>query len=243
MCGRFCLHSTIDPWIQLHFPGWESKGSGSAVPKSFNIAPAQSTIVCVGSKSAKSISTLEMTWGLHSRSSPAKDPGAILVNARSETLDSKPSFREAFQFRRCLVLADGFYEWKTIGRKKQPYYFSPKAGGMFAMAGIWSNSQSQNSNRQREARFCVLTTSSNQILQGIHSRMPVILDPRTYKDWLCPSLSDTRELRALMKPVSGHLLQRWPVSRRVNRVGNNSSECIGAIAENQVIQNRQRMLF
>ena len=184
-----------------------------------------------------------MTWGLPSQSSPAKESGKNLINARSETIDTKPSFREAFHFRRCLVLADGFYEWKTIGRKKQPYYFSPKAGGMFAMAGIWSNSQPQNSNRQRDARFCVLTTSSSQILRGIHSRMPVILDPRTYDDWLSTSLSDTRELMALLKPVSSQFLQRWPVSSRVNRVGNNSPECIEAIAENEAVRNRQRMLF
>jgi putative SOS response-associated peptidase YedK len=187
MCGRFTLAQS---------PEAVAKAFGlDAVPNfppRYNIAPSQPVGVIVRGQNAPKPEFRLMGWGLIP--SWAKDPsiGAKLINARSETLTEKPSFRAAFKYRRCLIPADGFYEWqKTQGGAKQPFYFSMAGNAVFAFAGLWES--------WNDIESCtILTTAANGLLQPIHDRMPVILSPKDYGRWLDPSVQGGRVLLDLL---------------------------------------------
>ncbi len=150
---------------------------------------------------------------------------ARMINARSETVDRKPAFREAFRLRRCLVPANGFFEWKRTGRTRQPYYFSLRGGGFLAFAGLWESWQRQGVTIDS---CTVLTTEPNALVQDIHDRMPVILSPASYRDWLNPK-APAFNLKRLLRPFPADDMICHPVSRVVNSPANDSSECIEAL--------------
>ncbi|MEK6799421.1 MAG: SOS response-associated peptidase, partial [Planctomycetota bacterium] len=155
-----------------------------------------------------------MTWGLIP--SWAKDPaiGSKMINARAETLAEKPSYRNAFKHRRCLVVADGFYEWKTLPKGKQPYHICMADRQPFGIAGLWENWQGPNGN---VVQSCTLiTTQPNRLLADIHDRMPVILPPERFGEWLSPDDHDVARLSQLLRPFSETLMRAFPVSTRVN---------------------------
>jgi putative SOS response-associated peptidase YedK len=219
MCGRFTL--TVDPGqLQEAFPWVDIPGD---VPQRYNIAPTQP----VGVIPNDGLKRLDFfNWGLI----PfwAKDPkiGNRMINARSETVDQKPSFRGSFKYKRCLVLADGFYEWrKDPGmNSKIPHFIHMRGGKPFAFAGLWDAWQSKDGSEIKS--FTILTTEPNQLLAEIHNRMPVILPPDTYQEWLKEGENDPELLKSFLKPYPSDSMEAYPVSRAVNSPKNDSPECI-----------------
>ena len=169
-------------------------------------------------------------WGLIP--SWAKDPkiGNRMINARSETLAEKPSFRNAYKRRRCLVLADGYYEWQKIpGEKsKQPVYIRLKSQKPFAFAGLWE--VWKGTGMDEPLRSCtIITCPLNAVLAEIHHRMPVILPAEVYETWLAPDEQSSEVLQPLLVPYADEEMEAYPVSRFVNRSANNSPECIAPV--------------
>jgi putative SOS response-associated peptidase YedK len=146
-----------------------------------------------------------------------------MINARSETADTKPAFCDALRFRRCLIPADGFYEWQKRGGTKQPYCFEVREGEMFAFAGVWDRWKGP-SGKALET-FSILTTTPNAVTAVVHDRMPVILDPDSYDLWLDPGMKDVRAAAELLKPYDARLMRCYPVSSRINHVANDDEAC------------------
>jgi putative SOS response-associated peptidase YedK len=165
-------------------------------------------------------------WGLVP--SWAKDPkiGNQMINARSETAATKPSFRAAMQRRRCLVPADGFYEWQAQGGQKQPFYIGLAGGGPFAFAGLWEHWRGPD---EEFDSYTILTTTANERLQALHERMPVILCPADYDTWLDPAVA-ADAVQTLMRPYAAEEMAAFPVSREVNNPRNDTPACIEALA-------------
>jgi putative SOS response-associated peptidase YedK len=173
-----------------------------------------------------------MQWGLV----PfwAKDPtiGNRLINARAESLDEKPSFKYAFAKRRCLIVADGFYEWKkpeSGAKSSQPYYFSLREGKAFVFAGLWESWQPKDDPESKLITCTIITTVANALVAKVHDRMPVILNAEDKWAWLRED--NPAALKALLKPAPDDLLQAWEVSRAVNDPKNDSPECIKPLQE------------
>lgn len=224
MCGRFTL--TVDPGqLQEAFP-WASVPD--EFPPRFNIAPTQPVAVIPND----GLNRMDFyTWGLIP--SWAKDPeiGNRLINARAETLVEKPAFRSAFKRRRCLILADGFYEWKQQADKKTkiPMYIQLADQKPFAFAGLW---EIWNSSDGSEIRSCtIITTRPNRLMEEIHNRMPAILAPQHYQPWLSPDEQDARSLAAFLEPIPAAEMKAYPVSRLVNSPNNDVPDCIRPITE------------
>ncbi len=170
-----------------------------------------------------------LRWGLIP--SWAKDPaiGMKLINARAETVAEKPSFRKAFRQRRCLVLADGFYEWQQDGRMKQPYYIRMKDERPFAFAGLWEH---WSSSEEQVIETCVLlTTEPNELMAPIHNRMPVIVNPEAYDPWLDQAVHDVPRLTSLLRPYPAEKMMANPVSRFVNNARVDDPRCIEPLKE------------
>ncbi|NLG74136.1 MAG: SOS response-associated peptidase [Chloroflexi bacterium] len=219
MCGRYTL--TLDSTqIQKTFP-WLTVPEG--VEPRYNIAPTQPVAV-VPNDGRNRLDFF--TWGLIP--SWAKDPsiGNRLINARAETLTEKPSFRSAFRRRRCLVLADGFYEWRQIpGQKgKVPMYIQMKDRELFAFAGLWEHWNAPDGSHILSCT--IITTSPNPLMEEIHNRMPVILPKEGYSLWLSPDEEDPQMLSELLRPYPHEEMMAYPVSTMVNSPANESPECI-----------------
>ena len=220
MCGRFTL--TADPSDLQEAFDWVNFGNAQLTPR-YNIAPTQPIPVVTNSGENK----LDFfTWGLV----PfwAKDPSIAsrMINARAETLVEKASFKNAFKRRRCLILGDGFYEWKkTPGEKtKQPIYIHLKGGKPFAFAGLWEEWNSIDGSQILSAT--IITTEPNDLIKPIHNRMPVILPESEYTQWLQPGEVDIQKYNDLLRPYEADQMETYPVSRVVNNPKNNSFSCI-----------------
>ncbi|HEY3289391.1 MAG TPA: SOS response-associated peptidase [Anaerolineae bacterium] len=218
MCGRFTV--TVDPEDLMEMFHLQTAEEMPA-PR-YNVAPTQN-IAVVLNESPNRLSMAQ--WGLIP--AWAKDPtiGSQLINARAETLAEKPSFRTAFKKRRCLVLADGFYEWRkeADGKTKTPMYIRLADGTPFAMAGLWETWTSPEGDKRRTCT--IVTTTPNELLAQIHNRMPVILPRPMESGWLddaVPALA----LSAMLKPLPAELMQAFPVSKRVNSPANDDRELI-----------------
>ena len=172
----------------------------------------------------------KLRWGLVP--SWAKDPkiGYRMINARSETVAEKPAFRSAFKQRRCIIPADGFYEWKRVGKNKTPYFIHLKDNEPFAMAGLWERWTSPDGGKLDSCT--ILTTSPNELMQELHDRMPVILAPDAIGTWL-NSESSAANLSDLTQPFSSGKMDAYPVSTLVNSPKNNSPECLERYQEPQ----------
>ena len=221
MCGRYALHSAPEV-IALAFG--LSEIPASIVPR-FNIAPTSEVLVVRAAADGERASGL-LRWGLVPRW--AKDPklATRLNNARGETVAQKPSFRDAYRRRRCLVPANGFYEWQRIGSRKQPYYIAPAQGTLFAFAGLWERWEGDGGALETCA---IVTTDANAPMQAIHDRMPVILAPQAYARWLdCRTVADVSDL---LVPAPAQAIRAHPVSSAVNRASNESPELIEPLVQ------------
>lgn len=221
MCGRYTLY-TDGTVIAQQFELTEVP----VLEPHYNIAPTQPVAVVRQTQQGRALHALR--WGLVPPW--AKDPaiGSRMINARAETVAEKPSFRSALRRRRCLVLADGFYEWQAVGKgPKQPFYIHLKDKQPFVFAGLWE--VWGDTHNQLES-CTIITTTPNALMQPIHNRMPVILPPEQYATWLDPELTDTGPLTALLQPYTAEKMDAYPVSRTVNRALHDSPDCIAPLA-------------
>jgi putative SOS response-associated peptidase YedK len=219
MCGRYRL-SRRKQLIEEYFGSapWDDDWS----PR-YNIAPTQPVPV-VRQHPKEPIRQISlMKWGLIP--SWAKDPSIATgtINAKSETAATKPAFRDPLRFRRCLIPANGFYEWKRAGSSKQPYCFEVREGELFAFAGLWDGWK--NPEGQWIKTCSILTTIPNAVTSTVHDRMPVILDPDSYDLWLDPGMTNVQVISELLKPFDARMMRCYPVSGRINHVVNDDEEC------------------
>lgn len=211
MCGRFALNENPQKFAEY----FNFSGDLDLSP-SWNIAP--STRICSITVDEKGERHLHrMRWGLIPSWAKDSTIGNKLVNARGETIAEKPSFRSAFKSRRCLIPASGFYEWKAEKRIKQPWYISLKSGDPMAFAGLWESWHPKEGETVESC--CIITTDANALMQPIHDRMPVILSPDQWDSWLSPQERLADKLLAMIHPCEPEILQAWPVTRELNRVG------------------------
>jgi putative SOS response-associated peptidase YedK len=217
MCGRFVSHSSLS-LIEKTF---NVDSVAAEVSPNYNIAPTQTVPVIVRNHQNRLVM---FHWGLVPFWAKDLKIGNRLINARVETVAEKPSFRNAFKKRRCLIVADGFYEWKGPKGQKQPWYLTLPVDGPFGFAGLWER---WTGDPQGEYLSCVIiTTAASESVRDIHDRMPVILNPESYDAWLDPSNQDAAKLSSILE--AGHVreLTRYPVSKRVNSVRNNDADCM-----------------
>ena len=213
MCGRYTLkakgQTVADLFGLLEEPDLEPR---------YNVAPTQQIPVVLEDVSTNGRTLEMMHWGLIP--SWAKDPsiGSRMINARAETVSEKPSYRSAFKRRRCLIVADGFYEWKKTADGKQPYYLRLESGDPFGFAGLWESLSMDGGEEMRSAT--IITTEPNGVAAEIHNRMPVILPPELYDTWLDPDNDDWEELLSMLAPYPAEEMETYPVSKRVNRPAN-----------------------
>lgn len=214
MCGRFAFYSPSEATAALF-----GVTSSAPVEPRYNIAPTQ-YVAAVRATPDAGRELAMLRWGLV----PfwAKDPaiGNRMINARAETVAEKPSFRAAYRQRRCLVLADGFYEWQCSGEVKVPYYMTLASGEPFAFAALWENWQAKDSDESIEST-ALITTAANDFMAAVHHRMPIVLQPDTADRWLAGDNSVISNVAAASPE-----LQAWPVDRRVNNARNEGSELI-----------------
>ena len=218
MCGRFSL--IVDASVLAGV--FEIDPPQNLRPR-FNIAPTQRIpIVRAGREQPREWA--EVRWGLVP--SWAKDPkiGARMINARGETVAEKPSFRSAVKTRRCLIPADGFYEWVKTDGGKQPHYIHFADGRAFAFAGLW---ESWHKGGDEPLDTCtIITTTPNDIVAGLHDRMPVILPPEVFTEWLEPEPLAPDRLHDLLAPHPAADMEAYPVSTHVNKPANDDPECV-----------------
>jgi putative SOS response-associated peptidase YedK len=219
MCGRFALKSPPAKLVERF-----GLDECADFTPHYNIPPGTDIPVIRQSPEGKRVLHL-LRWGLVPHW--AKDPsiGNKLSNARGESVAEKPSFRDAFRRRRCLIPADGFYEWKTEGKVKQPYFISLKSGEPLAMGGLWESWRRPDGEILRTA--CIITTGPNDVMEPIHDRMPVILRTEDWQAWL---EAPVEAIQPLVCPYDADAMQAWPVDRRVSRTVDDDAGLIEPVA-------------
>ena len=219
MCGRYRL-SRRKQIIEEHFDVVSGEEDWS--PR-YNIAPTQ-PIPVIRQHLKEPIRELSlMRWGLIPSWAKDASAAASMINARSETASTKPAFRGALKSRRCLIPADGFYEWMRTGEAKQPFCFEVNQGQLFAFAGVWDRWKDPNSNWIKTCS--ILTTTPNAVTAPVHDRMSVILDPDSYELWLDPGMRNVEAVSEMLKPYDARAMRCYPVSTRINQVANDDEEC------------------
>jgi putative SOS response-associated peptidase YedK len=218
MCGRFILVSKIDN-ILTRFE--ISKGAADWQPR-YNIAPTQPCLTVVSENHARKI--MAMSWGLIPNWSKDTSTAFQFFNARAESLREKPSFKESFQFRRCLVPATGFYEWKKLSGNKIPYKIGLKDEGLFAFAGLWD--KVINCNGDSVYTFTIITTTANDLTYSLHDRMPVILRPEEESVWINEDVHNEDILDNVLKPYPSDLMKIEEVSPLVNSWKNDTPDVL-----------------
>ena len=188
-------------------------------PARYNITPQQPINVICEVERLRQMRL--MLWGLIPFWAKDASIGQKLINARSETAHEKPSFRSAFRYRRCLIPADGYYEWQSTSKGKQPYYFSNSEKRLFAIAGLWESWNDIET-------VVILTTQANALMKPVHHRMPVIIEPQDYQRWLNP-FTPWQEMKPLMAAKEHQWMHRYPVSTLVNRPTVDAPSCIEPI--------------
>ncbi|MFZ1752284.1 MAG: SOS response-associated peptidase [Caldilineaceae bacterium] len=217
MCGRFTLRASSEQVADL----FSLEQMPPLAPR-YNIAPTQPVLAIRESYAGNGREATFLNWGLI----PfwAKDPsiGSRMINARAETAAEKPSFRAAFKYRRCIIPADGFYEWQKVDGGKQPQLIGLKGGGVLGFAGLWEHWEQEGS----AIESCtILTTEPNDLLAPIHNRMPMILHPEDYDEWLSRDIQKADPLLHLMRSFPGELMAYQPVSTLVNNPRNEDPAC------------------
>jgi putative SOS response-associated peptidase YedK len=234
MCGRYAITSAPDSIRKLF--GYDEQPN---FPPRYNVAPTQPIPIVRLDHGARHFALVR--WGL--MPGWVKDPKtfSLVINARADNVNTKPAFRNAARYRRCLIPADGFYEWQAVGAgAKQPYYIHARDGAPFAFAGLWESWMGPNGEEVETA--AIVTTDANATLKDIHGRMPVILPEDAFEAWLDTRGVDAETAAALLTPAPDDLLEAYPISTAVNRVANDDARLIervdpaGQIQENATSQ-------
>jgi putative SOS response-associated peptidase YedK len=219
MCGRYRL-SRRKQIIEEHFEtaDWQEDWS----PR-YNVAPTQ-PIPVIRQHPKEPVRQISlMKWGLIPNWARDASIANSTINARSETAATKPAFRDPLRYRRCLIPADGFYEWLRTSTSKQPYCFEVNDGELFAFAGLWDGWK--NAEGQWIKTCSILTTVPNAVTATVHDRMPVILDRESYDLWLDPGMQNVAVISELLKPYDARLMRSYPISTRINHVANDDEDC------------------
>ncbi|ABC24507.1 SOS response-associated peptidase [Rhodospirillum rubrum] len=224
MCGRFACVTAPEALQRL----FETTTDRRTFPPRWNIAPSQDIAVVRFNPENGQRALDLLRWGLIPHW--AKDPGiaAKLINARAETLLEKPSFRQAFQRRRCLIPADHFYEWAPGAKPRQPYLIKPSAGGLFSFAGLWENWRAADGTWLRTVT--IITTTANAAMAAVHDRMPVIIPPGFWPLWLGEAPAAPADLAALLQPPPAEAITLVAVGPAVNSVAREGPEVAVALA-------------
>ena len=209
MCARITLTTTTTEIVDLFGLSYDLSQDRK---RRYNIAPSQLIPVIRNSNGQREVA--DMRWGLIPHWSNKPKPGGY-VNARVETITEKPAFREPFRRRRCIVPMDGFFEWKHVGKKKHPYFFRKRGGGILPYAGVWDTWNGPDGLVETVA---VLTVPANSLVQPLHDRMPAILTEDRFEMWLNPKESRPEHLLPLLLPFPADQMESWAVSDRVNAV-------------------------
>lgn len=221
MCGRYTLRAQLNQLLQIY-----SATSEIEISPRYNIAPSQSVPVLKLGGDNASREIVSMRWGLVPSWAKDEKIGYKMINARSETIEEKPSFRTAFKRRRCLVLADGFFEWQKRGSKKQPYLFQKKNAAPYAYAGLW---ETWNHGNQPVVSCTIITTTANELVADVHDRMPVILQDRHLENWLNPEFDHVDRLKSMLEPYPADEMERYPVDPMVGSPQNDKPQCVEPI--------------
>jgi len=222
MCGRFALTISWEALLAA-FAEFDFEFGGKLQPR-YNIAPSQNILV-IPNLTPRIAGFVH--WGLIPSWAKDRKVSYKMINARGETLGEKPSFKDAYRKRRCLIPADGFYEWKKEGKQKIPNYIRMKSNKVFAFAGIWENWISPE---QEKITSCtIITTSPNSLMEQIHNRMPVILPQEHFEKWLNSEPVNRDELDPLLHSFPAELMEAYPVSDQINSPRNDNPNCIEPI--------------
>ena len=216
MCGRYTLITDINRVAE----SFGVEPSLAEQPR-YNIAPTQNVVAILKNGTAH-LSTLR--WGLIPAWAKDEAIGSRMINARAETLAEKPSFKSLLRGKRCMVVADGFYEWRAEGKSKTPMYITLQDNQPFAFAGLWDLWKSPDG--QQIQSCTIITTEPNELMASIHTRMPAILRPGAYEDWLNPQLRDEHVLTHWLTPYPAELMKARPVSKLVNNPRNETAEIL-----------------
>jgi len=219
MCGRYLITTPVEAIRQI----FKVDQRPNLAPR-YNVAPTQAVPIIRRGEGGRELITAR--WGLVPFWAKDLKIGARLINARAETVAAKPAFRDAFRRRRCLVLADGFYEWQKTDDGKQPHLIRVTGGAPFAFAGLWENWTDKGSGERIDS-CTIIVTEANALVAPIHDRMPVILPPESYDLWLDPSSADGT---TLLKPFPTAAMEAFPVSTRVGNVKNDDPGLIEPVA-------------
>jgi putative SOS response-associated peptidase YedK len=224
MCGRYTLRASAEDIARefelAQIPPWTPR---------YNIAPTQDVLAVRMHKGEREATLLR--WGLIPSWTEDVKKAPLLINAKCETAAAKPAFRAAFERRRCLVLADGFYEWQTVGKRKQPYYYRLKGERPFAFAGLW---EFWKQGEQIIRSCAILTTDANELTAAVHDRMPVLLDRDARRLWLDPQIDDPGKLEGICRPYPASEMVAARVNPVVNKAANDGPECIAGVTDDGV---------
>jgi putative SOS response-associated peptidase YedK len=231
MCGRFTLRTPERDVAEAFDLAPQSLERAGPWRARFNIAPSQEVAAVRHDAADRARELAWLHWGLVPAWADDPAVGYRMINARSETAATRPAFREAFRRRRCLVVGDGFYEWKRGAKPKQPYYIRLEQDRPFAFAGLWERWHKGDA----AIESCtILTTRANELIAPLHDRMPVILDPKHYDAWLDPQVDDPARLKLLLGPYPAERMTAFPVSMLVNSPRHDTAECIEPVVPGKV---------
>jgi putative SOS response-associated peptidase YedK len=228
MCGRYTLSSPSDD-LALLFDLPELP----LVPSRYNLAPTQEAAVVRVEAPGEPRRLDLLKWGLIPYWAKEASIGNRMINARAESVADKPAYRWSFKKKRCLIPADGFYEWKKEGKAKQPFLIRRADKKPFAFAGLWSSWKDPEQDGKTVETFTILTTDANDLLRPLHNRMPVIVDRENFDLWLDPKMEDAAKLQPLLVPHAVAGFEAFPVSRLVNSPTNDVPGCIEPLVEDQ----------
>lgn len=221
MCGRFALYAdpkTVKSSLHLDEP--------VDIKPRYNIAPSEDVCAIIDDETKRVARYFH--WGLIPFWAKDKKVGYRMINARSETLSEKPAFRHAFKKQRCLIIMSGFFEWREEKNAKQPYYIYPDDKGVLAAAGIWESWEDKQNN-ETVYSCCIVTTDANEFMQSIHNRMPVILTPDKYDEWLKPGNQNPTQLEKLLQPYPNDDLKCHKVAKSMSNARFKEKEAIQPI--------------
>jgi len=221
MCGRFVQYSCLEILQKTY----DIQTVTCDVMPNYNIAPTQEILSVIRHDGENRLGKIH--WGLVPSWANDLSGASKLINARAETVMEKPSFRGAFQRRRCLIPADGYYEWKRENGYKQPWYFEQVSGGPLAFAGLWETWKRKDD--QAYHSCTIITTSASKSVMAIHDRMPVIIPPGMHDSWLNPEPGDPEQLAAILRECHVRRMKSYPVATGVNDVKHNNPDCIQPI--------------
>jgi putative SOS response-associated peptidase YedK len=224
MCGRYTLKTGAEELTSFLQATLAVDASGLGHSPRFNVAPTQSAPVVLNRAPPL---PANLRWGLVPSWAESPAVGSRLINARAETLATSPAFRAALRRRRCLVLADGFFEWRRAGRVREPIYLSLADGRPFALAGLWE--YWRDSEGQGLSTFTIVTVAANAFVAPIHNRMPAILPPADWPQWLEPAEVAPDVVAPLCRPAPADWLRAWPVSPLVNSPRQDGPGCVEAL--------------